>query len=278
MRVRIVSDQLHVFVAEVEQTLDRRIQLQRGQGARFAAELKPYLIHVVRVDVGVAQGVYKVAHFETEVLGHHVNEQGVRGDVERNSQKDVRRALVQLARQLAVDHVKLKKGVAGGEGHLVNVPRVPGRNDVAAPVGVAANAFEYVAELVHWAVRAGPKAPLVAVHWAQIAPLGGKISVRSDARGELLHVDSVVVSRLRIGGKRPIIPNSDSVLAEVANVGVARNEPNQLVQNALEVQLFSRHHREALGQIKAHLVAKHTAGSGACAVGFVDALAEHAVH
>jgi hypothetical protein len=67
-------------------------------------------------------------------------------------------------------------------------------------------------------------------------------------------------------------------LAEVAYVGVARDEPNELVKYAFEVQLLGSNHWESFGQIKTHLVAKNATGSGAGSVGFIDALAEHAVH
>ena len=78
-------------------------------------------------------------------MRHHVNEERVRSNVERNPQENVCGALVELAGKPALDHVELKEGMAGRERHLVNVAGVPGRDDVPAPVGVAADAFEHVA-------------------------------------------------------------------------------------------------------------------------------------
>jgi hypothetical protein len=67
-------------------------------------------------------------------------------------------------------------------------------------------------------------------------------------------------------------------LAEVAYVGIARNEPNELVKYAFEVQLLGGNHWETFGQIETHLVAKNTTGSGAGSVGFVAAFAEYPLH
>ena len=93
-----------------------------------------------------------------------MNEERVRSNVERNPQENVGGTLVELAGKPAVGHVELKEGMAGRERHLINVAGVPSRNDVSAPVGVAANALEQVAELVHRPFGPGPKAPLKAIN------------------------------------------------------------------------------------------------------------------
>lgn len=47
----------------------------------------------------------------------HVGEERVAGDIEGHPEAHVARALVQLTRQLAVAHVELTQGVAGGQRH-----------------------------------------------------------------------------------------------------------------------------------------------------------------
>ena len=60
---------------------------------------------------------------ESGLLGHHVGEQRVAGDVERNAEEHVGAALVQLAGELAVGDVELEESVARRQGHLWNVRR-----------------------------------------------------------------------------------------------------------------------------------------------------------
>ena len=145
MRVRIVSDQFYVFVAKVKQAFDARIKAERGQGSKVATQLKANLVRMVGINMGVAKAVDEVADFKAEVLRHHVQQQCVGGNVEWNPQENIGGALVELALKPALGHVELKEGMAGRERHLINVAGVPSRNDVPAPVGVAADAFEHVA-------------------------------------------------------------------------------------------------------------------------------------
>ena len=45
---------------------------------------------------------------------------------------------------------------------------------------------------------------------------------------------------------RPLVPDADSVLLEVGDVGVARDEPQQFVDYGLEVDLLGGEQGEAL--------------------------------
>jgi hypothetical protein len=47
------------------------------------------------------------------------------------------------------------------------------------------------------------------------------------------------------------------MLVEIFNVGVAGEEPEQLVGNRFEVQLLGGGEREAVRQVEAHLMAEH---------------------
>jgi hypothetical protein len=85
------------------------LDVQRGVGKGRAAELQLHLRVVVAVDVAVAAGPDEVAHLQVTLLRHHVGEQGVAGNVEGHTQKDVGAALVQLAAQPA-----LAAGLGGG--------------------------------------------------------------------------------------------------------------------------------------------------------------------
>ena len=65
------------------------------------------------------------------------------------------------------------------------------------------------------------------------------------------------------------------MLAQVGDVGLAAQEPQQLVDDRAQVQLLGGDQRKALRQVEAHLPAEHAAGAGAGAVGFFAAVLEH---
>lgn len=60
-------------------------------------------------------------HLESCDVCDHVGKKCVAGDIKRHPQAHIARALVQLTRQLAVAHVELTQGVAGGQGHVGQV-------------------------------------------------------------------------------------------------------------------------------------------------------------
>lgn len=70
-------------------------------------------LHVVAVHVGVAEGVHELAALQAAHLRDHAGEQRVACDVERHAQAKVARALVHLAGQLTVRHVKLRRRPSG---------------------------------------------------------------------------------------------------------------------------------------------------------------------
>ena len=73
-----------------------------GSGRGLAGQLDVGLLEVIQVEMGVAERVDEVADLEVADLGHQMGQQRVRGDVERDTEEDVGRALVELAGQPAV--------------------------------------------------------------------------------------------------------------------------------------------------------------------------------
>src|SRR5690606_28620316 len=127
------------------------------------------------------------------------------------------------------------------------VGNVPCGHDQAARVRVAADLVHHPAHLVDLAaVAAGPAPPLLAVHRPELA---------------------VFV--------RPLVPDRDLVLAQVGDVGLAFQEPQQLVHDRAQVQLLRGHQRETLAQVETELPAEHAARAGAGAVVLVGAVLEH---
>jgi hypothetical protein len=116
---------------------------------------------MVQVEVGVAEGMDEVAGFQARNLRDHEGQQGVGGDVEGDAEEDIRAALVELAGEFSIRHVKLEQAVAGGQGHLADVADIPGADDQAAVVGIflyASNTLDIwsivrpsdVGQLRHW--------------------------------------------------------------------------------------------------------------------------------
>lgn len=157
---------------------------------------------------------------------------------EGNAEEDVGRALVELAGKAAVGHIELEEAVTGRQCHLVDQRRVPGRDDVAARVRVCLDALDELCHLVDMpAVIIRPGAPLGTIDGTEVAIFVG-----------------------------PLIPDADAVFLQVADIRIALQEPEQLVNDRLQMQALRRDDWKTFRQIKAHLVTEHGAGAGSRAV------------
>ncbi|MNF38376.1 hypothetical protein D3C84_193210 [compost metagenome] len=140
--------------------------------------------------------------------------------------------------------------MARRQSHLLDQCRVPRRDDQPARIGVALDHRDQLGDLVdRLAVGRRPVAPLVAVHRAEVAV-----------------------------GVGPLVPDAHAVVLQVLDVGVALEEPQQLVDDRFQVALLGGDQREAGGQVEAHLVAEHAVGAGAGAVGLEGAGLAHQAH
>lgn len=128
----IVVRQFEVLESEVEQVVHRLVETHRRKRAWFTLQLRIDLFEMIEIDVRITERVHEGTRLHVHDLGDHHRQQGVRGDVERDSQKKICTALVQLARQPAVDDVELEEGVAWSEGHAIDVSNVPGADDESA--------------------------------------------------------------------------------------------------------------------------------------------------
>ena len=126
MRVRIVIDQFKVFILEIEYVLYIRIyfHLRKCRGSRLSWSLT--CSQVVQIDMCISQGMYKISGFQSRNLGYHLQEQCVRCDIERYSQKNIRAALVKLQTESSVGYIKLKECMARRQIHVVQIADVPG--------------------------------------------------------------------------------------------------------------------------------------------------------
>ena len=199
--------------------------------------------------MGVTGGVDEVTGFETRHLRHHHQKQGVRGDVERYAEEGVCRTLVELERETVAGHVELEDGVTGGQRHLVHLGHIPGGDNHTTGVGIVLQLVEYVLDLVDGAaVVVGPRTPLVTIDGTELTVFVG-----------------------------PLVPDADAVLLEVFHVGVALEEPEQFVDDRLQVELLRGEQGESVIEVVTRLGAEDADGAGACTVTFLCAFGEDAV-
>ena len=89
----------------------------------------------------------------------------------------------------------------------------------------------------------GPAAPLIAIDRAQFA--------------------------IRVG---PFVPDGDAMLLQPMHIGLAAQEPEQLIDDGFQVHFLGGDQGKAVGQIEAHLMAEDGARAGAGAVALFHAL------
>ena len=75
----------------------------------------------------------------------------------------------------------------------------------------------------------------------------------------------------------PLIPDAYTVLLEVFHVGVALEEPEQFVDDRLQVELLRGEQGETVVEVVTRLGAEDADGAGACAVTFLGAFGEDAI-
>ena len=126
MRMWVVAFETEVLVLEVEDGLDIGVEFHHGQRTGLAGELQPGLLKMVQVEMGVASGVDEITRFIARHLCHHLEQQGVRGDVEWHAEEGVSRTLLELERETVASHVELEDGVARRQRHLIDFCHVPG--------------------------------------------------------------------------------------------------------------------------------------------------------
>src|SRR5437764_7213408 len=113
-RMRIVIAQGEILEAKIVDAFDGRVQLHPRQRPEIARQLLARLLEMVPVKMQIAKGVNEFGRTQLAYLRHHHGEQRIRRNVERNPQKKVGAALIKLAAQLVVAHIKLKEDMAGG--------------------------------------------------------------------------------------------------------------------------------------------------------------------
>ena len=107
--------------------------------------------------MAIAAGPYEVSDTEIGLLRDQVRQQSVRRNVERDAQKDIGAALVELTGELTLGHIELEKRVAWRQLHAGDLADVPRRDDQAPRIRVLDDLRDDFGELVDLpTVRRGP--------------------------------------------------------------------------------------------------------------------------
>ena len=109
---------LEVFEFEFFYIHDVWIELQLGERQWNSLQLFFQRLHVVGVDVGIAQNVDKLSALQIAHLCKQACQQRVTRNVEGHAEAKVTGSLVHLTRKSSVDHVELGKDVARRQSHL----------------------------------------------------------------------------------------------------------------------------------------------------------------
>src|SRR5262249_40034940 len=154
-------------------------------------------------------------------------------DVEWYAEEDVGGPLIELAGEPPLGDVELEQAVARGQRHPFDVGRVPGGDDEAARIRIAPDRFDDARHLVDGpTVRPRPRTPLPAVHRPEVAMFIG-----------------------------PFVPDRHPMIVEILDIGIAGEEPEQLVDDRLEVELLGRRQRKAQAEVESHLFPEYRQGA-----------------
>src|SRR5262249_24541023 len=127
---------------------------------------------------------------------------------------------------------------------------IPGGHDQPARIRIAPDFIDDIGDLIDAAAIGGrPRAPLMPIDPSGIAV-----------------------------GVGPFIPNAHAMLGEVFDIGIAAQEPEQLVDDRFDVQLLCGQQWKAALKVEPHLMPEDRARADAGAIAFFDALAEHTLH
>jgi hypothetical protein len=132
VRVRLIILEVKILESKIEDIAHLRIEVHPRQRIWRSRELLARLVEMIEIEVRVAKGVHEFARRSARHLCNHHGEQCIGGDVERHAEKDVGRALVELAGKTSVRDIELEQAMARRQSHAVDLGGVPGADNQAA--------------------------------------------------------------------------------------------------------------------------------------------------
>ena len=117
--------------------------------------------------------------------------------------EDIRAALIQLAGQSTIDHIKLEHCMTWRQRHFFDLTHIPGRHHKTSRVRIRFDLLQHPADLINVSsVGSGPGAPLIAVNGTQVAVFVG-----------------------------PLVPDRHTIFVERMNVRITFQKPEQFADN-----------------------------------------------
>ena len=113
MGMGVVVLELEILVSETENILDIRIKHHLRQSPWSSSQLQTCLFQMIEIEMRIACRMDEFSRFQTTHLCHHQQQQGIGCNVEGDTKEGVCAALVELQRQAAVGHIKLKEAMSG---------------------------------------------------------------------------------------------------------------------------------------------------------------------
>src|SRR5690606_38314298 len=101
MRMRFVIFQRKIFEFKIENIFYIRIDFHRWKRFWIARQLQFHLFKMVGINMRITKSMYEITAFQSANLRHYLQQQSIRGDVERNAQKHVCTSLVKLQRKFS---------------------------------------------------------------------------------------------------------------------------------------------------------------------------------
>ena len=145
----------------------------------------------------------EITHFKIALLGHHMQQQCVAGDIKWNTQENICAALIKLAGKLAVSDVELEESMARWQSHIFDFAHIPGTDNQAAGIRVILNLLDNLSDLINMAAIGGwPATPLRPVHRPEVSFFVG-----------------------------PLIPDGYAVFFQVADISITTQKPEQLMND-----------------------------------------------
>ena len=136
-----------------------------------------------------------------------------------------------------------------GQGHLIHLSNIPCRHNHSTGVGIVLQLIQHILYLVYRSsVVVGPRTPLVSVDGSQF---------------------SILIC--------PLVPDSHTMFLKVFHVGIALQEPEQFVDDALQMELLRCQQRKSVLKVISRLGSEDTDGTCSCTVTFLCAFCEDTV-
>ena len=148
MRVVFVANHFDVIVGESIDVRDVWIEPELRQGHWFTGDLEVGLLKVVTVKMRITECVNEGTRLEAADLSHHLGEQRIGGNIERDAKENICAALIELTVEFSVSHVELEKGMAGHQGHFIKFTYVPSRDNNSTAVWIVLDHVNGLLDLI----------------------------------------------------------------------------------------------------------------------------------